>query len=172
LNDDGYIFESKAQNNASQSIFSITLEREPTKRGKSMNSEDKLISLYLTICNEYQNIIYPHVERFTNAKNISFTDEKVMAIYCYEILMGYRTISVIHQYAQYDLRDYPPKLCGEAAFVHRLNSLSNGFIALISFLQEKKYRQMMAVFTLLMRFLLRLLKITTLTLLKQHQSCK
>jgi hypothetical protein len=103
-----------------------------------MNWEDKLISLYLIISNEYQDIIHPHVERFTNGKNISFTDEEVMAIYCYGILRGYRTISVIHRYAQDHLSDYFPKLCGYAAFVHRVNKLSNGFIALISFLQTKK----------------------------------
>ena len=71
-----------------------------------MNSKEKLISLYLTICNEYQNIIYPHAERFTNAKNISFTHEEVMAIYCYGILRGYRTISVIHRYAQDNLSEH------------------------------------------------------------------
>ena len=131
-----------------------------------MNWEDKLISLYLIISNEYQDIIHPHVERFTNGKNISFTDEEVMAIYCYGILRGYRTISVIHRYAQDHLSDHFPKLCGYAAFVHRVNKLSNGFIALISYLQAKKYRQMMTVFILLIRFLLRLLRITMLTLLK------
>uniref|UniRef100_UPI00048D5153 transposase n=1 Tax=Psychromonas hadalis TaxID=211669 RepID=UPI00048D5153 len=36
------------------------------------------------------------------------------------------------------LSDPFPKLCGYAAFVHRVNKLSNGFIALISFLQAKK----------------------------------
>ncbi|MCK5819748.1 MAG: hypothetical protein KAH18_11010 [Psychromonas sp.] len=103
-----------------------------------MNWEDKLISLYLLICNEYQDIIHTHVERFTNGKNDSFTDEEVMAIYCNGILRGYLTISVIHRYAQDYLSSHFPKLCGYAAIAHRVNELSNGFIDLIDFLQTKK----------------------------------
>jgi len=34
------------------------------------------------------------------------TDEEAMAIYCYEILRGYRTISVIHRYAQDNLSEH------------------------------------------------------------------
>jgi hypothetical protein len=100
--------------------------------------EDKLISLYVIISNEYNEIIYPHVERFTNGKNVSFTDEEVMTIYCCGILRGYRTITAIHRYAQDHLSEYFPKLPGYAAFTHRVNKLSNGFIALIAFLQTKK----------------------------------
>ena len=103
-----------------------------------MDWESKLISLYVIISNEYQAIIQAHVESFTNGKNISFTDEEVMTIYCYGILRGYRTITAIHRYAQDHLRDYFPKLPEYAAFIHRVNKLSNGFIALISFLQTKK----------------------------------
>jgi hypothetical protein len=103
-----------------------------------MDWEDKLISLYVVISNEYHEIIYPHVEIFTNGKNISFSDEEVMTIYCCGILRGYRTITAMHRYAQDHLRDYFPKLPEYAAFIHRVNKLSSGFIALISFLQAKK----------------------------------
>ena len=103
-----------------------------------MDWESKLISLYIIISNEYDERIHPHVERFTNGKNASFTDEEVMTIYCYGILRGYRTITAMHRYAQDHLSDYFPKLPGYAAFIHRVNKLSNGFVALISFLQTKK----------------------------------
>ena len=58
-------------------------------------------------------------------KNDSFTDKEVMAIYCYDILRGYRTISVIHRYAQDHLSDHFPELCDYAAIAHRVNKLSN-----------------------------------------------
>jgi hypothetical protein len=106
-----------------------------------MDWEDKLISLYVIISNEYHEIIHPYVERFTNGSNISFTDEEVMAIYCFGLLRGYRTVKSIHRYAQDHLSDYFPKLPGYKAFIHRANKLSNGFIALISFLQTKKILQ-------------------------------
>ena len=61
-----------------------------------------------------------------------------MTIYCSGILRGYRTVTAIHRYAQDHLSDYFPKLPGYAAFTHRVNKLSNGFIALIAFLQAKK----------------------------------
>ena len=103
-----------------------------------MDWETKLISLYTTICNEYSEKIWPHCQRLTNGANTNFTDEEVMTIYCFGLFRGYRTTKSIHRYAQDYLSDWFPKLPGYAAFIHRINRLSNAFLELITVLQSRK----------------------------------
>jgi hypothetical protein len=61
---------------------------------------DRIISLYLFICDEYKNNLWRYCERFTNYANLSFTDEEVIVIYLIGILDGKRNKAQIHKHAK------------------------------------------------------------------------
>lgn len=103
-----------------------------------MDWESKLISLYLKICKQYSAHLEYSCERLTNGKHTHFTDEEVITIYFYGLFRGFRQIKSIHCYAQDHLHAYFPKLPGYAAYVHRLNRLSNGFIEILTVLSTSE----------------------------------
>lgn len=103
-----------------------------------MGWEEQLITLYLTICEKYQENLWVSCQRFTNGGQTIFTDEEVLTLYLFGILRGHRTIKAIHIYANDHFKDLFPALPRYAGFVHRVNKLSEAFRMLIEMLQSKK----------------------------------
>ncbi len=96
-----------------------------------MNWQDQLISLYLFICKHYQQDLRNYCQRMTNFADLSFSDEEVMCIYLHGVMQGYRTLKLIHQYADRHLRSWFPKLPGYVAFDQRVNQVCDAFIPLL-----------------------------------------
>lgn len=93
---------------------------------------DRIISLYLFICDEYKNNLWRYCERFTNYADLSFSDEEVIVIYLIGILDGKRTKVQIHKHAKDYWSDLFPNLPGYVAFVQRVNKIHDAFIPLLS----------------------------------------
>jgi len=103
-----------------------------------MGWEERLITLYLRICEEYYKKIWICCQRFTNGGSKSFSDEEALTIYLFGLLRGHRTIKAIHCYAHDHLKSWFPGLPQYAGFVHRINRLSEAFRMLIEVFQSQK----------------------------------
>jgi hypothetical protein len=102
-----------------------------------MDWQWKLISLYLFICNEYKNHLWPYCERMTNYADLSFSDEEVLTIFLYGVINKRRELKEIYQEAERYLKSWFPKLPGYVAFVQRINRVCDVFVPLIDSLQSQ-----------------------------------
>lgn len=92
----------------------------------------KLISLYMYICDVYNNSLKPYCQRFSNNSAPVFTDEEVITVYlfcgCYQ---RYFSIKEIHTFAKEYLLSWFPKLPSYQTFNLRLNMLSGSLWELV-----------------------------------------
>ena len=92
----------------------------------------KLISLYMYICDVYNNSLKPYCQRFSNNSAPVFTDEEVITVYlfcgCYQ---RYFSIKEIHTFAKEYLLSWFPKLPSYQTFNLRLNMLSGSLRELV-----------------------------------------
>lgn len=96
-----------------------------------MSWQDQLISLYLTICKEYQQKLQFYIERRSNYCDLSFSDEEVITIYMFGIINKHSRIKDLYQFSNDHLREWFPALPSYTAFVQRLNKLSHLFGPLV-----------------------------------------
>jgi len=96
-----------------------------------------LISIYLTICKEYQHNLRKNMARISNYSNLTFSDEEVMTIYIFGIMDKKSEIKDIYEYADRHLRDWFPALPSYTAFVQRLNKVSHLFASLAEAIWEQ-----------------------------------
>jgi hypothetical protein len=95
----------------------------------------KLIHIYLTISDLYENNLCYVSQRFTNNDEPDFTDQEVMTIFLYAMNQEERfTISQIYNYTDRHLRSWFPKLPSYVAFVNRVNRLGEAFRCLCTIL--------------------------------------
>ncbi len=102
-----------------------------------MDWESQLITLYLTVCKHYESTLWINCQRFTNGGIKRFADEEVMAVYLWGVLSGHQEIKSLHRFTTQYLQEWFPNLPGYAAFVHRVNRLSETFRRLIGDLQAE-----------------------------------
>ena len=103
-----------------------------------MDWERSLITLYLHICNAYEENLWTVCQRFSNGGYKRFSDEEVMTLYILGTLMGLKTMKHIHHYARRHLLSYFPCLPCYAGFVHRVKRLGDGFKALVAWLPSQQ----------------------------------
>jgi hypothetical protein len=53
-----------------------------------MDWQEQLISLYLTVCKEYQQELSAYIVRLSNYIPMDFTDEEVEEVYCKPTVQG------------------------------------------------------------------------------------
>lgn len=90
---------------------------------------DEIISLYLLVCEHYQNELKYYCERHSNYADLRFTDEEVITIYMYATKQGLLTKKQIHKQAINYWHDLFPNIPQYEGFVHRVNLLSETFLA-------------------------------------------
>ena len=96
---------------------------------------DKLVAIYLYICDIYDSELRYTCKRITNNDQPVFTDQEIMTIYLFSMHCEQRfKIKHIHEFANDYLKSWFPKLPSYNAFNLRLNRLSEAFNLLISFL--------------------------------------
>ncbi len=92
-----------------------------------MDWDTSLITLYLIICNAYEERLWLSCQRLTNGGYKRFSDQEAISIYLYGNLIGLKTLKQIHQYTNNHLKSYFPHLPGYEAFVHRIAFLGEAF---------------------------------------------
>jgi hypothetical protein len=65
-----------------------------------MDWQDKIISLYLQICDDYKNELWVYCQRFTNYADLSFSDEEVITIYMFGTMEGLTNKLHIYNHAK------------------------------------------------------------------------
>ena len=103
-----------------------------------MNWEDVLISLYLKICKAFQKKLSLNCQRFSNGGYKRFSDEEVLTVYMFGVIKKHRELKAIHSFAKTHLAQWFPNMPKYAAFVHRVNRLSEAFRGLIEIMQTQK----------------------------------
>lgn len=98
---------------------------------------DRIITLYVFICDAYKSELHAYCERFSNYSNLSFSDEEVLVIYMYGIIDGKRTKKQIYNHARDYWHHLFPRLPSYVAFVQRINKIQDVFIPLIAKLQAR-----------------------------------
>lgn len=102
-----------------------------------MDWQDKIISLYLWVCEEYKNGLWTCAQRFSPYSDLRFSDEEVTTIYMYGVMEGLKDKKRIHTHVKNYWRDFFPKLPSYVAFIQRLNRLTDVFIALTELIHGK-----------------------------------
>lgn len=101
-----------------------------------MDWQDRIITLYLDICEDYKNKLWRFCQRFSNYANLSFADEEVITIYMAGIMAGLTTKKQIYNHANDYWLGLFPKLPKYEAFVYRVNKLGDVFIAMMESYQN------------------------------------
>lgn len=96
---------------------------------------DRIISMYLFVCDEYQKNLWMYCQRFTNYANLSFSDEEVITLYLMGTLEGKTTKKQIYEHAKDYWHHLFPSLPSYVAFVQRINRLADIFPAFVERLQ-------------------------------------
>ena len=88
----------------------------------------KLVKIYLTICQKYDNYLQYFCQRFSNNNEPVFTDQEVITIYlfCTSVEHKYKIKEMYNFIKDYWL-DWFPKILSYQAFNNRLNRLSEVF---------------------------------------------
>jgi len=99
----------------------------------------KLICIYFTVSELYENELCYVSQRFTNNSEPEFTDQEVMTIFLYAMSEEERfTISQIYKFADRYLRSWFPLLPSYVAFNKRINRLGEAFRTLSGILLSSK----------------------------------
>ena len=99
--------------------------------------ELKLISLYMYICDVYQNSLQHTCQRFSNNSVPIFTDEEILTVYLFcGAYQRYFSIKEIHTFAKEYLLSWFPKLPSYQTFNQRLNMLSEALKELAATMTE------------------------------------
>ena len=92
-----------------------------------MDWQERLIGLYLYICDHYETHLWVHAQRLSNNDDPKFSDEEVLTLYLFGIMQKYTTIKAIYTYTQDHLHDWFPTLPTYEGYVQRLNRLATTF---------------------------------------------
>lgn len=109
-----------------------------------MNNTDKLIFIYLYICDCYDSELCLHYQRMSNNYQPELTDQEVLSIYLYCLLVEQRyTKQSIYNFADTYLRSWFPDLgTTYESFLKRINQLHPVFVPLIFCLLRHKAQHM------------------------------
>ncbi len=101
----------------------------------TIDNEDKLIEIYFYICDKFKKNLKFCCIRYSNNNIPEFTDEEIITIFLYTILLEQRfKCKQIYNFAHNHLRSWFPKLPSYSAFNNRINRMSEAFIHLVRLL--------------------------------------
>ena len=107
-----------------------------------MKNIEKLIFIYCYICDCYDSYFSPICQRLSNNSNPHLTDQEVITIFLYGLLVEKRTqITDIYDFADNYLRSWFPDLGTYQQFNYRLNKLHGVFPVLIELLIQYKMQR-------------------------------
>jgi len=105
-----------------------------------MKNMDKLIFIYFYICQCYDTTLVAHCQRMSNNYQPNFTDQEVLTIFFYCLLVEKRKgIKEMYEFADNYLRTWFPDMVNSyEGFLTRLNNLAPVFPVLCRLLIESK----------------------------------
>jgi len=107
-----------------------------------MKNIGKLIFIYCYICDCYDSYFSPICQRLSNNSDPHLTDQEVITIFLYGLLVEKRTqITDIYDFADNYLRSWFPDLGTYQQFNYRLNKLHGVFPVLIELLIQYKMQK-------------------------------
>ena len=101
-----------------------------------MDWELKLITLFVYICNHYDESLWVYGERHSNNSEPTFSDAEVIVVYLWGIMRGYGKIKPIYNYTKDHLKPCFPFLPSYKNYVVRLNRINEVFIPLLAQIQS------------------------------------
>lgn len=97
-----------------------------------MTKEEKLIWLYLYICEAHDTVLCLHCQRLSNNFEPEFSDAELITTYLFTIIEEKRfEIKSIHRFIQQYWLSWFPKLPSYTKYAYRLNRMAEVFPALI-----------------------------------------
>ena len=75
-----------------------------------MDWQERLIGLYLYICEHYKTHLWVHAQRLSNNSHPKFSDEEVLTLYLFGMMQNHTTIKAIYTYTKDHLSDWFPGL--------------------------------------------------------------
>lgn len=87
-----------------------------------MTKEDKLIHLYLWVCQTYDKYPALQMQRFSNQTHARFTDQELVTLYLWGHFQKHTQLRAIYDYAADHWRAWFPQLPSYQVFSHRLNN--------------------------------------------------
>ena len=96
-----------------------------------MDWQDKLIHLYVSICQHYRTHLWIHSQRLSNNQTVTFTDEEVLTVSLFGMMQQHTCIKAIYTYTQDHLKAWFPRLPSYPGFIQRLNRLARVFAPLM-----------------------------------------
>ncbi len=101
-----------------------------------MDWELKLITLFVYICNHYNEFLWIYGERQSNNDDPDFSDIEVIVVYLWGVIRGYRKIKPIYDYTKDHLGHWFPLLPSYKNYVVRLNRINGVFVPLLAQIQS------------------------------------
>lgn len=102
-----------------------------------MDWQGQMITLYLFVCKHYRQTLSTYCQRMSNYADLRFSDEEVITVYLFGIIHGFRTLKMIHWFADNYLRSWFPRLPGYVGLDQRLNQVCDIFCPLIEIIQQQ-----------------------------------
>ena len=101
-----------------------------------MDWELKLITLFVYICNHYDEFLWVYGERQSNNDDPEFSDIEVIVIYLWGVMRGHQKVKKIYTYSKDHLSEWFPDLPSYKNYVSRLNRLNGVFVPLLAQIQS------------------------------------
>jgi hypothetical protein len=106
-----------------------------------MDWQSQLINVYLTTCDFFSQLSPTSFLKISPNSNPSFTDQEVVTIYIFGVLMKQKNIKDIFNFTKNFIPNWFPHLPSYEGFLSRLNSLSKLFRELANFiLKNNKFK--------------------------------
>lgn len=102
-----------------------------------MDWQEQMITLYLFVCKHYRQTLSNYCQRMSNYTDLRFSDEEVITVYLFGIIHGFRTLKMIHWFADNYLRSWFPRLPCYVGLDQRLNQACDVFCPLIEIIQQQ-----------------------------------
>ena len=84
-----------------------------------MDWQERLIGLYLYICEHYKTHLWVHAQRLSNNSHPKFSDEEVLTLYLFGMMQNHTTIKAIYTYTKDHLSDWFPDLPTYQGYMQR-----------------------------------------------------
>lgn len=103
--------------------------------------ETKLISIYLMVCEAWEQGVFVSAQRFSNNKKPAWTDQEIMTMYIFGVICGRETKKEIFDYLRVHWDEWFPEMKSYEAFNYRLNLLEDACVGLNEYIAAQFDRE-------------------------------
>lgn len=104
-----------------------------------MDWQTRLVTVYVMVCDIFDQDGFRHyLQRMSNNKNTTLTDEEVLTILLFGIMSHRSNIKSIHSFAVNHLEEWFPNMIAYEAFIRRIDQMGESLPTFLQILIEKK----------------------------------